>query len=215
MRELQNSFDTYWQNLFPDPSALFLQAKEQSRHFKKEAISLTAAEGRLLSELVRQSNAKKFVEIGTLTGYSALWILSGMDQGELWSFEKDPACAEWAQQCLQKNLWGKAHVIVGDALATLPSIENQGPFDGIFIDGNKQAYPAYLDWAEKNIKKNGLVLADNVWLGGSVYGAKDDRFSEKQISAMKDFNHRLSDAQKYYSFIVPTQEGLYVAKKLF
>jgi predicted O-methyltransferase YrrM len=214
MREKTPEFEKYWQQLFPDPSPVFALAKQHADVIGRGAISVSASEGKLIAFWVQSFRCKKFVEIGTLTGYSALWILWAMQSGQLWTFEKDESTAKTAANILSKASWGQAQVVTGDAEQTLKSIENQGPFDGIFIDGNKQAYPAYLTWAEANVKKGGLILADNVWLRGGVYGAGDDTFSDNQIVAMKNFNQRLSDPKKFRSTIIPTGEGLYVAEKL-
>ena len=190
------------------------QARAQADLFGKGHISLGDLEAQLMATLIKTHGAKKFVEIGTLTGASALWILQGLGVGgELWTFEKDPKHAEAAGEILQGL---SAHILVGDAVETLPGIESLGPFDGIFIDGNKGAYGQYLDWAEKNIKKGGLILADNVFLRGSVFpGAPpSETFSKKQVEVMRTFNQRLADPKKYAGSIVPTSEGLYIAVKL-
>jgi predicted O-methyltransferase YrrM len=214
MRDKSSNLENYWQQLFPDPSSLFALAKKHADVIGRGSISVSASEGKLIAFWVQQFKCNKFVEIGTLTGYSALWILWAMKNGQLWTFEKDKSIADIASSVLTQSEWGQAHIVQGDAEKTLESIESDGPFDGIFIDGNKQAYPAYLDWAEKNLKKGGLILADNVWLRGSVYGLEDDTFSGKQVEAMRQFNQRLSDSSKYRSTIIPTVEGLYVAEKL-
>jgi len=160
---------------------------------------------------------KKFVEIGTLTGLSAQYIFEALaTEGALWTFEKDPRHSEKAGQIFTQldQTSKKIHMIVGDARSELESIIAQGPFDGIFIDGNKAAYLDYLAWAEKNVRPGGLILADNVFLSGAVWGAATkQRFSEKQIQVMQQFNQRLADSSLFTSVIVPTQEGLYLALK--
>lgn len=217
MRDLtqdQSPQETYLLNLFPqEPSELFEKAREESVRLNKAAISLSPGEARLMATLIQSHGCKKFVEIGTLTGASALWILHGMGtKGRLWTFEKDPEHAKAARKILKS--FKNADVVEGDAEETLPSIEEEGPFDGIFIDGNKSAYGSYLDWAEKNLKKGALILADNVFLGGGVFTGNAAKFSKKQIEIMRDFNRRLADPEKYQSAIVPTGEGLFVAIKL-
>jgi predicted O-methyltransferase YrrM len=183
--------------------------------FGKGSISLGDLEAQLMSTLIRSHGCKKFVEIGTLTGASALWILQGLgNDGELWTFEKDVKHADEAKKVLAN---GKVNIITGDAVETLASIEKEGPFDGIFIDGNKGAYGHYLDWAEKNLKKGALILADNVFLRGSVFEevVESNVFSKKQIEVMRAFNRRLADPSLYAGSIVPTSEGLFIATKLF
>lgn len=220
----------------------------------KKAISLSLAEGQLLDFLIQQNQCLNFVEIGTLTGHSALWIMKALNQNQLslsrssnrvkckepnsdvnrslnskawlYTFEKDPKHAELARSVLQSfSGMAEAEILIGDAVEKLPMIELNGPFDGIFIDGNKSAYGQYLDWAERNLKKGALVVADNVFLSGQVFaegkpgnsveGKPKNKFSEKQVKVMQEFNQRLADPKKYTSALIPTEEGLFVAKKLF
>lgn len=210
----------YLQTLFTEEaSPSFAKAREYSDELGKTPISLSAVEGRLIATLVRSHNCKKFVEIGTLTGYSALWIASALGPGgKLWTFEKDKKHAEHAGQVLSQ--YQKHHpgidlkVIEGDATKTLASIESEGPFDGIFIDGNKSAYIEYLDWAEKNLAPGALILADNVFLSGSVFSGNMAQYSKKQITIMREFNERLANPVNYVSCIIPTEEGLFCAIKL-
>ncbi len=202
--------------------SLLQEARDFSDQLNKTGISLGHTEGRLLSTLVALHGCEKFVEIGTLTGSSGLWILQGLKKsGQLLTFENNPAHAEKA-----KIIFAKYHelfpqknqqttVCLGNAEEELLKISNQGPFDGIFIDGNKSAYGRYLDWAEKNIRAGGLIIADNVFLSGGVWGEHDHPFSDKQIQIMKDFNLRLADENKYQTCFVPTSEGLSVSIKLF
>lgn len=223
MRDIKNQLQLeYEQTLFKDFGGAYqhmLEAHKKAESLKLLGISLSFAEASLLTFVVQSYACKKFVEIGTLTGFSALAILQGMGAGaELWSFEKNSEHAGIAQNILNAfigNQSKKAKVIIGDAEVELAGIEKNGPFDGIFIDGNKAAYSRYLDWAEKNVKPGGLIIADNVFLEGSVYGEKTEKFREKQIQVMREFNTRLSHPQKYLFSLVPTAEGLIVAKKLF
>ena len=223
MRDLTGNLSpekNYLQNLFADEaSPLFAKARESSDELGKTPISISAVEGRLISTLIRSHGCKKFVEIGTLTGYSALWIASSLAPGgKLWTFEKDKKHAAHAKQVLSQ--YQKQHpgidlqVVEGDAMATLASIESEGPFDGIFIDGNKSAYVDYLNWAEKNLAPGALILADNIFLGGSVFSGNMAQYSKKQIAIMRTFNDRLADSKNYVSCIIPTEEGLFCAIKL-
>jgi predicted O-methyltransferase YrrM len=225
MRELDQDstpLENYLHHLFPnEPTELFFEARSIAHSLGKAAISLSPSEGRMVSTLVSSHQCKKFVEIGTLTGVSALWIAQGLDAGgELWTLEKDPKHSQLAQGIfdqwsLKENSDRKIHLVTGDAKETLNSIKPQGPFDGILIDGNKSAYGAYLDWAESNLKKGALILADNIFLGGAVLTGNKAQFSKKQITVMKEFNLRLADPTRYRSTVLPTGEGLFMALKLF
>ncbi|MNK87272.1 putative O-methyltransferase [compost metagenome] len=198
------------------------EAQKLSRQFADELglgrISISPAEARLIQTLVRLHGCKKFVEIGTLTGLSAQYIFEALPEGgELWTLEKDPKHAGMAQQAFAKmNVASskKIHVIVGDARIELEKLAALGPFDGVFIDGNKAAYMDYLMWSEKNLRAGGLVLADNVFLSGAVWGdATTQKFSEKQVRVMQEVNLRLADKSLYTSSLIPTFEGLFAAIK--
>ncbi|MGZ3772907.1 MAG: O-methyltransferase [Pseudobdellovibrionaceae bacterium] len=195
------------------------ELKQLSRKYAEELglarISISPAEAQLIKTLLKAHGISKFVEIGTLTGLSAQYIFEALSTGgELWTLEKDPKHGAMAQQVFsqldQSNK--KIHLIMGDAREELEKISSQGSFDGVFIDGNKAAYFDYLLWAERNVRPGGIILADNIYLGGSVWGeTTQQRFSEKQIKVMQEFNRRLADPQLYESAIVPTFEGLFVA----
>ncbi len=224
MRDLtqdSSPLENYLHMLFPtEPSELFEEARSASRELGKAGISLSPHEARLMSTLIGMHGCKKFVEIGTLTGLSALWILQGLkDGGELWTLEKDERHAKIAREIFEKYQETQpnrqVHLLEGDAQKTLADLDGKGPFDGIFIDGNKSAYEAYLDWAEKNVRPGGLIIADNIFLGGAVLTGNKATFSKKQIDVMKSFNERLADPKRYQSTIIPTSEGLFVAIKLF
>jgi predicted O-methyltransferase YrrM len=222
-QDLSSLIETYLLNIKADEQAPFLRAKAESRRLNKEGISLSRVEGEMLRFFVRLMNCQRFIEIGTLTGYSALWILLGLGAGgELWTFEKDPKHAEVANAVLAEALKlpdfqdKKIHLMEGDAETNLEKIISLGPFDGIFIDGNKSAYGRYLEWARKNLRSGGLVVCDNVFLGGSVLGASGEaagKFSEKQISVMDQVNRDLLASDDFIGMIIPTSEGLAVAIK--
>lgn len=207
----------YHENSYP----LITKARSASVELGKAGISMSDQEARTMAVFIKANRAKKFVEIGTLTGATALWISQAMGENSiLWTFEKDANHTKIAEGIFKEfmniNPTQKIQCVLGDAQEELSSIEALGPFDGIFIDGNKAAYGHYLDWAEKNIKMQGLIVSDNVFLGGAIFQKNEgQKFSDKQIAVMKTFNQRLADPTKYYSVILPTQEGLSLAIKLF
>ncbi len=220
MRNEVSKAQTYIESLISEEAL----SKRKSRDFAEELglgkICLSPSEGSLLAFMVRLLGCHKFVEIGSLTGLSAQYILEGMNgNGELWSLEKtEPHAAKALEALSQHPAAKKVHVLLGDARITLEELKAQGPFDGVFIDGNKAAYGDYLDWAEKNIRFGGLIVADNVFLSGAVWGDNEGhskKFSEKQIKVMQCFNKRLSDPTLYDSILVPTNEGMLLAVKRF
>jgi predicted O-methyltransferase YrrM len=211
--------ENYFNSLNVKDGSLAKKARQAAEKLGLQDISLGPVECSILRTLVCTHRSRKFVEIGTLTGSSGLAILAGMpDGGELWTFEKEPKHAEHAEPILMeaaKHRHQKCEVILGDAQLRLFDIEEKGPFDGIFIDANKAAYFDYLKWAEKNIREGGIIIADNVFLGGGVLGIPTERFSEKQIDVMKEFNKRLFEKGLYESCFIPTIEGMLMSIKRF
>jgi predicted O-methyltransferase YrrM len=102
----------------------------------------------------------------------------------------------------------------GPALINLPSIEDQGPFDLVFIDANKTDYPAYLDWAARNLKKGGVALGDNTLAWGKIAKPLDplDRMAN-MVRALRDYNAKAGDSKVWTSMMLPTGEGLTVSVK--
>ncbi len=224
MRLATSRVEQYFSMLNGRGHALIEKCREAALGLGLQQISLSDLELQILRTILRMACPQKFIEIGTLTGASGVAILSALPSGaQFWTFEKEPKHAALALPFLQeaadeKNQ--KVEILIGDARLRLPEIESQGPFDGIFIDGNKAAYGDYLAWAEKNLRQGGLIIADNVFLSGAVFESDDlpagkKKFSEKQIQVMKNFNLRLSDPTLFESCLLPTEEGLSVAIKLF
>lgn len=216
----QYSEALYLSNLSPEFIELAQLARLESRKLNKEGISVSLSEAYLISELVQQSSSQKFIELGSLTGYSALFILRGLKSGgEIFCFEKDDYCADFLESLFSKisNVTEfeskKATVIRGDARERLVHWTPPVGIDGIFIDANKGAYIDYLNWVEANLSGEYLILADNVFLNGAVWGNEQLVFSKKQIQVMDEFNRKIITNSNYHSFLVGTEEGLLVARR--
>lgn len=180
-----------------------------------DGISIHAEEARILQLLIRLSGVKKIVEIGTLGGYSALSMASALPaDGHIWTLEKDAARA--AQSRTHTAHEKRITVIEGDARETLASLPPLAPFDMIFIDADKLNYAAYLDWAETHVRKGGMIIGDNTLLFDAVWMAeRPPRVRDTALKAMRDFNRRLADPEKYLGIMLPTGEGMTIAQKLF
>lgn len=184
----------------------------------EKQMQISATEGKILYMLSQLIGAKKIIELGTLAGYSSIWMARSLPQnGQLIAIEKDvDKIARIRQNFIDCAVADKAQVICGEALDVLESLSKDAFFDMIFIDADKGNYHNYLDWAEKNIRKGGLIIGDNSFLFDQVYlETCPNPKQEKQWQAMREFNLRLSDVNKYTSIILPTSDGMTVAIKNF
>lgn len=180
-------------------------------------MSISPAEARILQFLIRGFGVKKIVEVGTLFGYSTLCMAEALPaDGKIVTLEKSPEHHAGAREMFKKMPAGaKIEALCGDAVEILPALEKSGPFDMVFIDADKGGYVKYLDWAEKNVRKGGLIVGDNTFLFGALWGQSEDRdIGPKQIQIMTEFNSRLADRARYNSLIMPTHQGMTVAQKL-
>lgn len=157
------------------------------------AIAVAPHEGKLLMLLARAVGARRILEIGTLGGYSTIWLARALpDEGRLITLEYDAHHAGIARANLARA--GVEHLVdvrVGRALDTLPQLERErvGPFDFIFIDADKQGYVDYLRWSLKLARLGTLIVADNVVREGKVLDAESD---DSLVHGVQRFNEALA-----------------------
>ena len=133
--------------------------------------------------------------------------------GKLWTIDQDKKRQEIAKNLFKYHpLSQKINWINGLALEQLTQLESQAPFDMVFIDADKGGYVKYLDWAEKNLKVGGLLVADNSFLFGAVYGSP--KRGTENLKIMKEFNQRLAKSPLWKGALIPTEEGLTVGIKV-
>jgi predicted O-methyltransferase YrrM len=135
-------------------------------------IHVSPNQGKLLQLLARLQQARTILEIGTLGGYSTIWLARALPAGgRLITLEADPGHAAVARaNFVRAGLAGVVELRPGRALDTLPQLaaEGRGPFDLIFIDADKPGYPDYFAWALKLTRRGSLIIVDNVVRKGAV-----------------------------------------------
>jgi predicted O-methyltransferase YrrM len=138
-------------------------------------IAVSAQQGKFLSLLAGAIQAHRVLEIGTLGGFSTIWLARGVGpQGRVVTLEYEPKHAEVARANLQRaDVADRVEIVVGAALDTLPTLTG-GPFDLVFIDADKENYVSYLEWAIKLARPGAIIVADNVIRQGRVLAAQDD-----------------------------------------
>jgi predicted O-methyltransferase YrrM len=154
------------------------RAAHQSDRAGLPQIAVSPNQGKLLHLLARSIGARRILEIGTLGGYSTIWLARAVaPDGSLVSLERDPRHAEVATANLtDAGLAATAQVRVGPALDSLEALGSEGgpPFDMVFIDADKRSSPEYLDWALRLSRPGALVVLDNVVRRGQVVDAASD-----------------------------------------
>lgn len=207
---------SYIRALYAEEDAV-LQEVRATFEKRDMAIQIGPEEGKILQLLIRLHKAHTVVEIGTLGGYSAIWMARALPaKGHLHTVEHESAHAELARGFIKKaGLSDKVTVWEGKAQDVLGRIADMtAQVDVVFIDADKINYPHYLDWAEAHLKPGGLLIADNTLLFGTV--CADTAPTEGIVrpttwQAMRDFNARLADSTHFDAVMLPTAEGLSIA----
>jgi len=170
--KLWHDVDRYIDDSLVQPDAALQAALDASDAAGLPRISVSPAHGKLLWMLARLVGARRILEIGTLGGYSTIWLARALPaEGRLISLEALERHAELARANIDRaGLSGVVEVKVGQALDTLPSLG--GPFDLTFIDADKQNNPDYFRWALKLSRPGSLIVVDNVVRDGAVIRAE-------------------------------------------
>ena len=206
--DLIERIDDYIENLFSRNDEALQSALEDSARNSLPAINVSANEGRLLYMLAKISGAKKILEIGTLGGYSTIWLARALPQdGRLLTLEYSPKHAEVARANIARaGLADKVEVRVGAGLDLLPQIADrgEGPFDLFFIDADKENYPGYLQWAIRLSRPGSVILSDHLIRDGLVLNPPADDMNAVAIAA---FNRELASNSRLESIILPIMRG--------
>ncbi len=176
-------------------------------------IAVGPFDGRHLEVLARMAGARTVVEIGTLGGYSAVCLARALpEDGVLHTFELDPHHARVAEASLEAaGVRERVRIHVGPALERLRDIEDEGPFDFVFIDADKAAYPDYLAWVADNLRVGGTVTADNVFRRAAWSVPNDSPGAEEGI---RRFNEELVRSGRFRATFLPLEDGLAVGVKV-
>jgi len=168
-------------------------------------ISVTPAHGKLLHLIARAQGAKRILEIGTLAGYSTIWLARAvLPAGQVISLESNERHAQIAREnMLRAGLSGRVEIRVGAALDTLPRLatEKQRPFDFTFIDADRTNLAEYFDWAVKLSRSGSVIIVDNVVRKGGVI---DPASEDINVKGVRRFNDRLKTDTRVTATMVQT-----------
>jgi caffeoyl-CoA O-methyltransferase len=208
-----DTLSNYITELYAPEDEALRAAREESPKKGLPAIGIKPEEGRFLQLLARASGGRRALEIGTLGGYSGIWIARGLAPGgKLITLEKEPKHAEVARaHFAAAGVAGRVEIRVGEARDSLAGLTHHEPFDFVFIDADKTGYGAYFDWALEGVRVGGLIVAHNAFRNGEIINAGS---TQADTIYMRSFNKRLAGEPRVISTIYPGGDGTLVAIKI-
>jgi len=203
-------FERYITELFAaeDPILSKIRARHESE--KLPAINVSPEEGKLLYLLLLLIQAKHVLEIGSLGGYSGVWLARALPaDGRLVTIERDPKHARIAREAFAAaGLQDRIELIEGPALDVLPTLKPG--FDAVFIDADKEPLPHYFAWGMKLLRRGGLLLCDNAFFHGAAVDPNDD---SPNAEGVRKFNELASRDPRLVATIIPVRDGLVIGVK--
>lgn len=171
-------------------------------------------QGRILKMLTAMICPEKVLELGTFTGYSALCIAEGMTKGGvLHTVEIDDETEDELLERFAKSESPAEIVLhIGDALEVVPALENEGPFDLVFIDANKRHYRDYFEMTVGMVRPGGFIIADNTLWDGKVAEVNPD--TDPQTRGIMEFNDIVARDPRVETAMIPLRDGLTILRVL-
>jgi predicted O-methyltransferase YrrM len=186
-QEQWTAVDRYITDLFAPHDPVLEHVLKTSAESGLPAINVAPNQGKLLAVLAMSIGARSILEIGTLGGYSTIWMARTLPSGgKLISLEYDPKHAQVARENItHAGLANVVEIRVGRALDTLPQLVELAPFDMVFIDADKVNNAAYFEWALKLARRGSLIITDNVVRNGEVINAVS---GDPNVQGVRRFN---------------------------
>ncbi len=210
MQQTYPDLDTYKREVFAHEDDLLKNIMSDAAEQGIPRISVSPEAGQTLYLLAKTIGAKKILEFGALAGYSGIWLARALpEDGQFITLEIEPKHADVTRRNYEKaGLSDRTDVRLGDGTKLMKDAAQDGPFDLIFIDADKESYPKYLDFALKNTRPGGLIIADNANGHGHAHRALPEGDGRRGI---QDYNRRVADHPKLISNIIPVGGWLAVS----
>jgi caffeoyl-CoA O-methyltransferase len=199
--EIFEQVDEYIRDLVGSEDEILKATNDSVNEANIPPISVSANQGKFLQVLAKTCKARNILEIGTLVGYSTIWMARALPKGgKLISLEYEPRHADVAKRNIDRaGLSNVVEIRVGKALDLLPKLT--GPFDMISIDADKPPYKEYFEWAMKLSRPGTLIVADNVIRDGQV---TDPDSKDEMVQGARRFNEFLSTVPGVTATIIQT-----------
>jgi predicted O-methyltransferase YrrM len=212
------AIDRYIDALFAPQDEALQAALAEARAEGLPPIQISQGQGKLLYLLARLVGARRILEVGTLGGYSTIWLARALpSDGFMVTLELEPAHARVAAKSLHRaRLLEQVELIVGPALESLPTLvaRGEGPFDLVFLDADKVNYPSYYTSIMQMVGSGSLILADNVIRAGTVL---DPQSNDPSAGAARAFNAMIAADERLEAIVlqqvgVKGHDGLAIAR---
>jgi len=192
--------------------AFLAELKREARADGIPPIWISPEQASLMQILLRLAGAREVVEVGTLAGYSAIWMARALPEGgRVRTIELSAKHADFAESWVAKSdVAGRVEVLRGAGADVMRTIEADSA-DAAFLDADKASYPVYLRESLRIVRKGGLVMVDNAFAFGQLF---DDRPTDREANAVKAFNEVMARTKELQSVIVPIGDGLWVGVRL-
>ncbi|MBA3268043.1 MAG: class I SAM-dependent methyltransferase [Acidimicrobiia bacterium] len=194
----------------PEPELLGALAAETKESVDNPQMMVGPLEGRFLQTLVHLTGARRVLEIGMFTGYSALWMAAALPpDGRLVTCDVNPAVEAVARRHIEASPWAdRIEIRMGPALDTLATLE--GPFDLVFIDADKSGYRVYYEAALPLLAERGVIAVDNVLWSGRVLDPDDDSDDTRALVA---FNDHVAADDRVVAVMLTLRDGLTLIRR--
>lgn len=211
MTTYNDALADYISSTFAEEDDILARIRRQIPERGLPEIMLSSEEAAFLHFLALTIGARRIIEVGTLGGYSGVWLARALPgDGSLTTIDINPEHADVAREHFElAGLGDKVDLRVGDAAEVLPELSDRGPYDMLFLDSDGRGYIGYLEWALDNLRPGGVVAAHNAFAyGGQVLQADSQ---DEVVQARRRFNQRLANDPRLVSTIFPAGDGISIA----
>ena len=212
LNALRMTIDEYiLQHIEPEPEYLYRLWRATNIHMLHGRMASGHLQGRLLKMLVQMIRPKNILEVGTFSGYSALCMAEGLeDGGKIYTFEINDEQEDFTRPWIEESpVSDRVEFIVGDAITEAPRLGIT--FDMVFIDGDKRTYHETYDMAMEVVRKGGFIVADNTLWDGHV--VEEQYLRDAQTQGIRDFNDYVASDPRAEQVILPLRDGLTLIRK--
>ena len=202
--EIRKSIETAITQLFAAEDEGLQYALAAAKEAGLPEIQISPVQGKFLQLLAAACQARNILEIGSLAGYSGIWLARSLPEGgRLITLEVNPHHAEVVRSSFARaGVDNRAEVRVGRALDLLPHLESEAPFDLVFIDADKPPYPQYLDWALRLTRPSSIIVADNCIRRGAALHQSND----EATAGLFEYNRRIASDPRLVSLALPMDD---------